>query len=197
MSLVKGNEIPTIDVCLVTVTTKDEDGDVEQEIGLETADQISVEPQIETQDAVKLIIKGQLKAQKQETSTITGNQITLRDNIFNPQLVMTMQGGTIEFDATETTLVRKYTPPVVGSKEIGKIFELNAYSAVYDTAGIILRYEKITYPNCKGVPIAMSSEDNVFRVSEYTINSAPKEGEAPYVIEYVDSLPAFATASVI
>jgi hypothetical protein len=56
----------------------------------------------------------------------------------------------------------------------------------------MVQYEKITYPNCQGVPVAFSSEDGVFRVSEYTINSAPNTGEAPYSIDYVATLPAIA-----
>ena len=66
---------------------------------------------------------------------------------------------------------------------------MNVYSAQYDASGQIVQYEKITYPNCQGVPVAFGSEDGVFRVPEYTINSAPKNGEAPYDINYVAELP--------
>ena len=75
-------EIATIDVCLVTIET--EDG----EFGFDTANAIEVEPQIEEEDAVKLVVKGILRAQKPKTSTITGNEITLTDNVFNPELVL-------------------------------------------------------------------------------------------------------------
>ena len=34
--------------------------------------------------------------------------------------------------------------------------------------------------------MSLSAEDNVFRVGTYTINSAPKETEAPYTIDYID-----------
>lgn len=181
----KATEIPTIDVNLITVTSN---SDPTTEIALDTASQIAVESQIETIDSVKLIVKGILKAQKPETSTITGTQITLTDNVFTPELVKILQGGTVTMD-TDGSTVAGYTPPTVGSKERGETFTLSAYSAQYDTAGEIVRYEKITYPNCKGVPVAFSSEDGVFRVSTYTINSAPKTSEAPYVITYVDELP--------
>ena len=60
----------------------------------------------------------------------------------------------------------------------------------YDAAGLITRYECIEYPNCSGNPIGLESEDNVFRAPEYTINSAPATGEAPYTITYVDELPS-------
>ena len=196
MALKRGNEIPTIDVCLVTITPQGSSA----ELALDTANKIAVEPQTETQDAIKLIVKGKLLAQKGKKVTITGNQITLTDNVFIPELAKILQGGTIEYwtsaektesDAAVTEFgVASYTPPVAGSDEKGEVFTLNAYSAVYDSAGLIVEYEKISYPNCQGDPFGLSSEDGVFRVSEYTIQSAPKKGEAPYNLSYVKELPA-------
>ena len=66
---------------------------------------------------------------------------------------------------------------------------MNAYTAQYDASGQIVKYEKITYPNCQGVPLAFGSEDGVFRAPEYTINSAPRNGEPPYQLTYVKQLP--------
>ena len=57
-------------------------------------------------------------------------------------------------------------------------------------------YEKITYPNCQGTPVTINTEDDVFRVPEYTINSAPKTGQAPYTIQYVAQLPNLAEYTV-
>lgn len=192
----KITEIPTIDVSMVMVETDDES------YILDTANKIAVEPQIETTDAVKLIVKNRLIAQKPEESTITGNKITLTDNVFAPELVKMLQGGTIKYwtdakhtaTSTEPTTfgIAGYTPPVTGSGEKGKVFKLHAFSAQYDTSGQIVQYEKITYPNCQGVPIAFGSEDGTFRASEYTINSAPKSNEAPYDISYVSTLPTAA-----
>lgn len=192
----KITEIPTIDVAMVMVETDDES------FILDTANKIEVEPQIETTDAVKLIVKGRLIAQKPEESTITGNQITLTDNVFSPELVKMLQGGTIKYwsSAEHTTTgtsptefgIAEYDPPTTGSGEKGKVFKLHAFSAQYDTSGQIVQYEKITYPNCQGVPVAFSSEDGAFRAPEYTINSAPKSNESPYSISYVTALPTSA-----
>ena len=180
------NEIPTIDCELVTIQKKGET----DEFGFTTANSIAVEVQTETQDAVKLIIKGKLKAQKPENVTITGNQITLTDNVFNPELVEILQGGIVVYGTGENAnKVVSYTPPVVGSDDNGDDFILNAYSAQYNAAGQIVNYEKISYPNCKGVPIAFGAVDGEFRAPEYTINSMPDNGVAPYSITYVDSLP--------
>lgn len=188
------NEIPTIDVNLVTITTN-----AGKEFGFDTANQIEVEVQTETQDAVRLVIKGRLRAQKPEEATITGHQVTLHDNVFNPELVKVLQGGKILYfqDADKQTMSEnptsfgfaKYTPPVAGSGEKGEVFTLNAYSAIYNAAGVITGYEKTMYPNCQGVPVAFSSEDGTFRAPEYTINSAPDTGEPPYEVEWVANLP--------
>lgn len=192
----KITEIPTIDVAMVMVETDDES------FILDTANKIEVEPQIETTDAVKLIVKGRLIAQKPEESTITGNKITLTDNVFSPELVKMLQGGTIKYwssaehNTTGTSPtefgIAGYDPPTTGSGEKGKVFKLHAFSAQYDTSGQIVQYEKITYPNCQGVPVSFGSEDGTFRAPEYTINSAPKSNESPYSISYVTALPTSA-----
>lgn len=184
MATTRMKDIATIDCALITVKAK---GSTD-EFALNTASKIQVDIQTETKDAVKLIIKGKLKAQKHKEVTVTGNQITLTDNVFTPELVKLLQGGTITYDST-TGAVTGYTPPLAGSDSETPIFELSAYSARYNAAGIIIGYEKITYPNCQGNPISMTSEDDVFRVNEYIIDSAPDTGEAPYVISYVDELP--------
>lgn len=181
--------IPTIDVCLVVVRTgTDAEG---LEIAVDTANKIGVEPQTETKDAVKLVKLGRLLAQKPQTTTITGHQITLTDNVFIPELVQIFQGGTLEGEGASMV----YTPPVAGSSDKGKAFELDCYSAEYDASGQIVKYEKITYPNCQGTPITVNSEDDAFRLPEYVINSMPKTGEAPYTISYVETLPSFPSSS--
>lgn len=180
-NVVKGSEIATIDVSLVSIQTYEPDAD---EIILDTANKINVTVATETQDKVALIVKGRLIAQKPAETTITGNTIVLTDNVFNDRVVEILQGGTIKKDEAGNFI--GYTPPVVGSDDKGKVFKLKAYSAIYNAAGILTGYECITYPNCQGTPIAFQSEDGSFRASDYTINSAPAEGEAPYDMDIVE-----------
>ena len=196
----KGNEIPTIDVALVTIQVSEGN-----EVALDTASKIAVSVQSETEDSVKLVVKGKLIAQKPPVTTITGNTITLTDNVFNPEMVKILQGGTVKYwtSAEQSTEgdtdagfgVSSYTPPVAGSDDKGSPFTLNAYSAIYNAAGLITGYEKIAYPNCQGTPVALNSEDGVFRAPEYTINSAPKTGEAPYKITYIQELPVVSSGT--
>lgn len=186
MSQVKKSkaEIATIDCNLITIELSDG-----REFGFDTANKLGVEPQIEEEDAVKLVVKGILRAQKPKTSTITGHELTLTDNVFNPELVLVLQGGEIIYNPEDPDEIVGYNPPVAGSRDKGEVFKLNAYTAQYDASGQIVKYEKMSYPNCQGVPVAFSSEDGAFRAPEYTINSAPKTGEPPYKLTYVKSLP--------
>lgn len=198
----QGHEIPTIDIVLFTVTPESSG----IEIGLQTASKLAVNPQTETQDAVKLVVKGALLAQKPAETTITGNTLVLTDNVFIPELVKILQGGTIKYwtDEGKTTEgnedkgfgVARYTPPVAGSQEKGVVFTSKAYSAIYNAAGIVTGYECISYPNCQGIPVSFSSEDGVFRAPEYTINSAPDKGQAPYEITYLKELPTLEGGAV-
>lgn len=190
MALMKGNEIATIDVALVTLISSETGG---AEIGLNTGTQVSVETELETTDGIKLIVKGVLIAQKREKNTITGTTITLTDNVFNPELVKMLQGGTITYDAT-TGKFASYTPPVAGSEYTPTSFTLNLYTAHYDASGLVQGYERISYPNCTGNPVAFQAEDDTFAAPEYTINSAPSTGAAPYTITYVTELPTVADA---
>lgn len=185
MAVTKGNEVATIDVVLVSIQTYETGAD---EIILDTSNHIDVAVATETEDAVKLIVKGRLIAQKPPVTTVTGNTITLTDNVFNDKVVKILQGGTIKTDSTTGAFIG-YTPPVAGSDDKGELFKLKAYSAIYNEAGILTGYERITYPNCQGTPVAFSSEDGTFRATDYTINSAPANGEAPYDMDIVDELP--------
>lgn len=179
----RGNESATIDVNLVTLVP---DGGTEELI-IETSSKIAVTADTETVDATKLVIRGVLKAQKPAETTVTGHTIVMTDNVFIPELVLILQGGAIKYasEPPESTEIVGYTPPVAGSKERGKKFTLNCYSAEYNAAGDITRYEKISYPNCKGAPVALNSENDVFRAPEYTITSAPNQGQPPYDLDYV------------
>ena len=176
-------EVATIDCSLITIETSS------GEFGFDTANKIEVDPQIEEEDAVKLVVKGVLRAQKPKTSTITGHELTLTDNVFNPELVLILQGGEIVYDPENAEEIVGYNPPVAGSSDKGEVFKLNAYTAQYNASGQIVKYEKISYPNCQGIPVAFGSEDGVFRAPEYTITSAPKTTEAPYDINYIAALP--------
>ena len=186
----KGTEMAVIDCCMIVLTTEDES----KSFGVTSSVKLGVEPQIETTNPVKLIIKGVLKAQKKGKNTITGHQLTLTDNLTILEILEFVQGGTLTRDP-ETHKITGYKPPVVGEEYTPTKFKLEAYAAQMDEGGNVIQYEKTTYPGCTGQPVGLSSEDDVFRVNEYTIDSAPGNGEAPYEISYVDELPVLTEQS--
>ena len=193
----RGTEVAMIDACLVVMRTK---GEPEQQLALDTASQVEVAIATETTDAVKLIVKGKLIAQKKAVTTVTGNTLTLTDNVFNFEQAKIIQGGKLyywENDSHTSMLTEKtdfgiagYEPPIAGSAEKGEVFDLDLYSAVYDTSGDIVQYEKISYPNCTGQPFGVGAQDDTFNVNAITIDSAPPKGKPPYSIMTVKELPA-------
>ena len=194
MPIKKGTEHATIDCCLVVLNPLSGDS-----IGLDTANQIDVAIATETTDAVKLIVKGKLIAQKKGLTTVTGNTLTLTDNVFNYEVAKMIQGGTIKYwtsaDRTTTTNtpteygIAGYMPPVVGSNDRGEKFTVDVYTGVYDASGEVQEYQKIHYPNCSGQPFGVGAEDGVFRVNSITIDSAPSTGQAPFELDIVKELP--------
>ncbi len=181
----RGTELSTIDVCMIVVTTKE---DTPRCVASNNQTKLSVEPQITETEPVKNIVKGVLKAQKKGMKTVTGNKITLTDNTTILELLEIIDGGKLTKDEDQTTITG-YTPPAVGVDYAPIPFTLDAYSAVMGAGGTVLKYEKISYPGCTGSPIGLGSEDDVFRVNEYVIDSAPEKGEAPYTLTYVEELP--------
>ena len=113
----------------------------------------------------------------------------MSDNLFNPELIAILQGGTVIHDPLDPSIVTGYNPPIAGSRDKGEVFTLHAYTAQYDAAGLVVQYERLSYPNCQGRPVSFSSEDGAFRAPEYTIFSAPRIGETPYTLTYVPDLP--------
>lgn len=200
MPIVRGTEHATIDCCLVVINPTSGNS-----IGLDTANQVNVAIATETTDAVKLIVKGKLIAQKKGLTTVTGNTLTLTDNVFNYELAKILQGGTINYwtSAAKTTTtttpteygIAGYVPPVAGSDDRGEKFTVDLYTGVYDASGEVQEYQKISYPNCSGQPFGIGAQDGTFRVQEMTIDSAPSTGQAPYEISIVDILPTVTMSS--
>lgn len=176
------NQIATIDCALVTIET--EDGEI---FGFDTGTSMTVETQFETEDDINLIVKRILRAKKIGANVYTGTQLTLQDNVFAPELVVVLQGGVVEYDEDDNYI--RYNAPMAGELAGGESFICNVYSARHDEAGRILEYEKTSYPNCHGEPIAFNAVDDEFRTPEYTINSYASKGQPYYTMTMVDELP--------
>ena len=151
-----------------------------------TADEISCEPVIEEGEAVNLTIKNKLIAQKQTPDMVLGHDITCKDNVFTPELLADIQGGTV---SKTLEAFSKYTAPNVGAVPATKAFDFVAYIEVVGDDGPTGDYLKYTFPNCKGSFISPNFKDGEYYANEYTIKSRPALGTSLYTVELVSELP--------
>lgn len=191
MAVKKGHEMAIADITLFTITTSEE---TPRELGLKTATKIQIDTEFEEKEDIDLIIKGEVVGKKRGEKTITGTTLKLSDNVFNPELLQVVQGGQITYD--DDGNFKKYTSPIIGEEYKPVIFTANAYSAQYDTTGLVKSYIKHVYTNCTGSPISFNAQDDTFFAPEYTIKSAPAKGESTMNIERieVDELPVLGNA---
>lgn len=177
-------EKATIDCAMIVLTTEETTPKV---YGFTSGTKIGVEANIETSEAIKLMIKGVLKAQKPEKRTLTGHTITLTDPMTIMEMLPLLDGGELVRDQT-TDEITGYRPPNTGATITKTKFTMDCYSAIMDGSSVT-GYEKVTYTGCEGQPFSPQSEDDVFRVNEYTIISAPTAGTPPFTLDIVDALP--------
>lgn len=151
-----------------------------------TADEISCEPVLEEGESKQLKIKSRVIAQKQTPDMVLGHDIKCKDNVFTPELLADIQGGTV---AKQTEKFKKYTAPNVGATPSTKVFDFIAYVEIVGDDGATGEYLKYTFPNCKGSFISPNFKDGEYYSSEYTIKSRPALGTQLYDVELVSELP--------
>lgn len=151
-----------------------------------TADEIGCEPVIEEGEQKSLKIKSKLIASKQTPDVVLGHDIKCKDNVFNPELLADLQGGTVTKDQSN---FKKYTAPNVGALPNTKVFEFIAYIEVVGEDGPTGEYLKYSFPNCRGGFISPNFKDGEYYASEYTIRSRPVLNTSLYTVDLVTELP--------
>ena len=185
------NQLPLTDVAMCEVITKETNPVVYR---FKTSDEVETEEVISEGEEQTLKIKGVVYANKPAEDVTLGYDITLKDNMFCPEVLEVIQGGTITFDTVDTTKFKSYSAPPVGVSKSKKRFDLIVYSEIVTNDGPTGDYAKITFPNGKGNSVPLSIKDGEYFASEYTIKSRPAKGESPYTIEIVDALPTESVA---
>lgn len=151
-----------------------------------TADEISCEPVIEEGESKNLTIKNKLIASKQTPDMVLGHDITCKDNVFTPELLADIQGGTV---SKQTERFSKYTAPNVGAMPTTKVFDFIAYVEIVGDDGATGEYLKYTFSNCKGSFISPNFKDGEYYANEYTIKSRPALNTSLYTVDLVTELP--------
>lgn len=154
-----------------------------------TSNSVEAELNIVEGEDNQLIVNNILIAQKRAQDVVTGATIKIKDNIFSPEVVSTVQGGT--FSQDEDGNFTGYEAPKAGEEYTPEVFDFAMYTAQRDVSGAIKQYAKILFPNCVGKPMAIGFEENTFFAPEYELISTPNNGESPYTITTMKSLPSF------
>ena len=181
----KTTEKATIDCAMVVIKTREA---VPVTYGFKSGTKVGVEANIETQEAVKLIVKGVLIAQKPEKKTLTGHTLTITDSLLIMELLPLCNGGELTKDEQQN--ITGYNAPKVGEEVKKTKFDVTTYSAIMEGSDVV-GYEACTYPNCEGQPLGLGGEDDVFRTQELSIVSAPGSGESAMTMKIVTELPGF------
>lgn len=178
----KINQMPLSDVSLVRIIT---DTDI---FSFKTSDEVSTEEVVSEGEEQTLKVKGEIYANREAKDTVLGYDLTFKDNVMCPELLKVVQGGTIEYESDGKTF-KKYTAPPIGQNTSKTNFDIEVFSAEVGTDGDTGRYSKVTFPSCKGKSVPLSFKDGEYYSNEYTIQSRPAKGVAPYTIDVVDTLP--------
>lgn len=154
-----------------------------------TSSNVDAELNIVEGEANQLIVNNILIAQKRAIDTITGATIKMKDNVFSPQVISLLQGGTFEEDGDGN--FTGYQAPKAGEEYVPETFDFAMYTAQRDQSGAIKQYAKILFPNCQGKVVQIAFEENTFFAPEYEMVSTPENGQSPYTITTMASLPSF------
>ena len=176
------NQHALSDVSMIEIVTK-----AGETYTFDTADEVTIEEVLDEGEEQTLKIKGRLYANRAAEDTVLGSDITCKDNLMSPELLLVLQGGTIKKDTDGS--FKSYSAPATGAADNRTKFDCNIYTAEVSTDGDTGRYLKVTYPDCYGSSVPLTFQDGVYFTNSYTIKSRPAKGSSPYTVTFVDELP--------
>ncbi|MGX4600244.1 hypothetical protein [Faecalimicrobium sp. JNUCC 81] len=178
-------QLPLTDVKKTQIITKEE---TSRTFTFDTADEVTTKEVVEEGKDRPLQIKNRIVANVPAENVLLGYDLEFKDNVFCPELLHVMQGGTLTYAEDKTTF-KSYEPPAIGTSVTKTKFDVVTYSAEVGTDGETGRYVKMTWFNGKGNSVPISLKDGEYYANTYTINCRPAQGQKPYKMEIVDVLP--------
>lgn len=185
MPLVEGK--PLVNVRRVEIATEET---TPKTYKFDTAEEIDFDPEVSKGEEKTHRTKNRILGVNTTEDLITGYNLKLKDSLMLPELFALLEGGTVTYDAVETTKVIKYEGPVMGNTIVKIPFTLVVYTEEKDESDDVVGYAKFTFEHCKGKPIKWKLKDNEFFVPDLEITSRAKSGESPVTVDFVDELPA-------
>lgn len=184
------------------ITVLQEDGTkptVDEKYWVDTAQEASVEAQVEEGESSTLRGGDRVLAQVTEDDTVTGVEIAFTDAKFDARASVIMTGGKL-ITATEgepaTTVITGWEADMMG--ETTKTpFMIEIYVQNFTSGGNKDGFLRITVPYCTGTMPAMEYSDQEWASEEFTIKGKENGALAIPVTrkEFVATLPAEATTA--
>lgn len=179
-------QLPLTDVKKTQIITKESSP---RTFTFDTADEVNTKEIVQEGKDRPLQIKDRIVANVPAENVLLGYDLDFKDNVFCPELLHVMQGGTLTYDTEDPTKFISYEPPAIGTSVTKIKFDVITYSAEVDTDGETGRYVKMTWHNGRGNSVPISLKDGEYYANTYTINCRPAQGQTPYKMEIVDALP--------
>lgn len=138
----------------------------------------------------ELRVKNTIKAQNKFEDIVKGYDTTLTSATMVGEILALIDGGTLRYDAEETTKIVGYDAPPIGSVVSRTPFTAKIYTAEKDVDGSDVSYVCFNYLHCKGTPVNYVFTDGEFFAPQLLFESRPKMGESPVTLDFYDELPA-------
>lgn len=156
-------------------------------VTFDTFSEANIEPKISEGEEKILRMRDKILGVARTEDILYGLNIQLTDNAFSPELIEVVDGGTLQYDAVETTKVIGYVPPKSTDVANRKEFSLTLYCEEKE-GETVKQYVKYTFPKCKGRPIGISLKEEEFAVQQFNVIAYETETEPCYKWDYVTSL---------
>lgn len=157
---------------------------------MDTSDKASAKPKISAGKEEILRVKNQILGLDRTEDIVVGYDLELESAVMMPEVFALIDGGTLTYDAIETTKVTKYEAPTQGVAVSRTAFTLNIFTEEKDTDGSVLGYAQFAFKHCKGKPVDYQFEDGKFTASKLEMESRAAKNEKPVTVNFLDSLPA-------
>lgn len=149
----------------------------------QTMTSFDAEPYVNEGEEVTQRVKNTIMGRIKTDDLLEGYDLTCEDERLIMEVLALIDGGT--YDDSQST----YSAPAIGTEVTRKAFTMELFTSDRGGDGEVKKYLQWTFPHCKGKPVKIAGKDGEFTKQTYDISSRPGDGESPFKVKAVASLP--------
>lgn len=164
-----------------------------EEYWIDTAQEASVEAQVEEGEASNLRGGDRILASVEEEDTLTGVEISFTDAKFDAKATSIIAGGNLITTGTDPDIeIVGWEAPMMAEQGNKVPFMIQIFIQNFTSGGMKDGFLKVTVPFCTGSIPTMEYADQEWASEEFTISGKENSTQALPVTskEFVDALPA-------